>query len=295
MSSTRSGDHCTLSLRLKDPSVEVTFEVGISLRRRVVSMVPNTNKATEGVRRSVHLSVLTKSLFSGWSVPSAGLLIEVLPNSWSGMDPLGCLNHYLDVRIRIAEQLHIFCILRIFKLCNSLQKYLILLVVAINQAWFLRLGDHSRWSGVPLLGLLREWALGCKITCLTLPVSGWRPRGWGRCRGIAFGRLSGVIVNSLHMIPEIPVAWEAISRNSSLTTFIGAEERFVAVSMHSMSFALMAEQASRGRKAEFLAGVDLTFVWLQVRIHEFASTHQVVSVGSRGKQKKGEEHTRSCT
>ena len=107
--------------------------------------------------------------------------------------------------------------------------------------------------------------------------------------------MSGVIVNSLHMIPEIPVAWEAISRNSSLTTFIGAEERFVAVSMHSMSFALMAEKASRGRKAEFLAGVDLTFVWLQVRIHKFASTHQVVSVGNRGKQKKGEEHTRSCT
>jgi hypothetical protein len=49
MSSTRSGDHYTLSLRLKDPSVEVTFEVGISLRRRVVSMVLNTNKAREGV------------------------------------------------------------------------------------------------------------------------------------------------------------------------------------------------------------------------------------------------------
>jgi hypothetical protein len=98
--------------------------------------------------------------------------------------------------------------------------------------------------------------------------------------------VTGVIVNSLHMIPEIPVAWEAISGNSSLTAFIGAEEWFVAVSMHSMSFALMAEKASRGRKAEFLAGVNLTFVWLQVGIHEFASTHWVVSVANGGKQKK---------
>jgi hypothetical protein len=49
MSSTRSGDHCTLSLRLKDPSAEVTFEMGMSLRRRVVSMVLDTNKAREGV------------------------------------------------------------------------------------------------------------------------------------------------------------------------------------------------------------------------------------------------------
>jgi hypothetical protein len=47
MSSTRSGDHCTLSLRLEDPSVEVTFEVGISLCRRVVSMVLHTNMARE--------------------------------------------------------------------------------------------------------------------------------------------------------------------------------------------------------------------------------------------------------
>jgi hypothetical protein len=88
------------------------------------------------------------------------------------------------------------------------------------------------------------------------------------------------------MIPEIPVAWEAISGKSSLTAFIGTEEWFVAVSMHSMSFALMAEKGSRGRKAEFLAGVNLTFVWLQVGIHEFASTHRVVSIKSGGKQKK---------
>jgi hypothetical protein len=53
-------------------------------------------------------------------------------------------------------------------------------------------------------------------------------------------------VDSLHVVSEIPVAWETISRNSSLTTLIGAEVWFVAVSVHGMSFTLVAEQASRG-------------------------------------------------
>ena len=80
------------------------------------------------------------------------------------------------------------------------------------------------------------------------------------------------------MVPEIPVAWKAISRNSSLTSLIGAKEGLVTMSMHGMSFALMAEQTSRGRETELLAGIDLALVWLQVGIHEFAGTHRVVSV-----------------
>jgi hypothetical protein len=89
--------------------------------------------------------------------------------------------------------------------------------------------------------------------------------------------MSGVIVDSLHVVPEIPVAWKAISRNSSLTTFIGAKEWFVAVSMHGMSFTLVAEKASRGWETEILAGVDLALVWLEVGVHEFTGTHWVVS------------------
>jgi hypothetical protein len=121
-----------------------------------------------------------------------------------------------------------------------------LLLIAINPAWFLWLTGHSWWSGIPLLGLLHECGVGGKITCLTLPVFGWGTRSWRRSRSIALGWMSGVIVDSLHVVPEIPVAWKAISRNSSLTTFIGAKEWFVAVSMHGMSFTLVAEKASRG-------------------------------------------------
>jgi hypothetical protein len=76
-------------------------------------------------------------------------------------------------------------------------------------------------------------------------------------------------VYSLHVVSEIPVAWKAISGDSSLTSVIGAEEGLVAVSMHGMSFALMAEQASGGRETKLLAGIDLAFVWLQVGVHKF--------------------------
>jgi len=53
-------------------------------------------------------------------------------------------------------------------------------------------------------------------------------------------------VDSLHVVPEIPVAWEAIPLSASFAIFIGAEERFVAVTMHGMSFTLMAEKAGCG-------------------------------------------------
>jgi hypothetical protein len=53
-------------------------------------------------------------------------------------------------------------------------------------------------------------------------------------------------VYPLHVVPEIPVAWKAIPGNSTFAQFIGAEEGLVAVSMHGMSFPLMAEKASRG-------------------------------------------------
>lgn len=66
------------------------------------------------------------------------------------------------------------------------------------------------------------------------------------------------------MIPEVPVAGKAISLNASIATIIGAEEGFVAVSMHSVGLALMAEETGRGREMEVLASDDLASVWLQM-------------------------------
>jgi len=89
------------------------------------------------------------------------------------------------------------------------------------------------------------------------------------------------------VVSEIPVAWKAISGDSSLTSVIGAEEGLVAVSMHGMSFALMAEQASGGRETKLLAGIDLAFVWLQVGVHKFTEAHEVVSVEDKVEGKTG--------
>jgi hypothetical protein len=43
------------------------------------------------------------------------------------------------------------------------------------------------------------------------------------------------------MVSEIPVAWETISKHASLATFIGTKKGFVAMSMHCVGLALMAE------------------------------------------------------
>jgi len=142
--------------------------------------------------------------------------------------------------------------------------YLVLLMIVLNLARLLWLTDHNRWNGISLLGLglLYEWDIGCKIACLALPGSGWRPRGWWRSRGIALWLVSWVIVNSFHVVSEIPVPWKAISGNSSLTPLIGAKEGLIAMSMHCMSFALMAEQASRMRETKLLTGINLALIWL---------------------------------
>jgi hypothetical protein len=85
-------------------------------------------------------------------------------------------------------------------------------------------------------------------------------------------------VYTLHVVTKVPVAGKAISGHTSLATFIGAEERFVAVSMHGVGFTLMAEEASSGREIEGLTSSDLAVIWLEVRIHEFTGTHEVVSM-----------------
>jgi hypothetical protein len=80
------------------------------------------------------------------------------------------------------------------------------------------------------------------------------------------------------VVTKIPVAGKAISKDTSLTAIIGAEEGLVAVSMHGVGLALMSEETGRGREMEVLTGKDLAAVWLEMRVHEFTGTHDVVSM-----------------
>lgn len=69
-------------------------------------------------------------------------------------------------------------------------------------------------------------------------------------------------MNTLHVIAKVPLAGKAISGKTALATIIGAKEGFVAVSVHGVGFALMAEEARRGREMEIFTSNNLAAVWL---------------------------------
>lgn len=90
------------------------------------------------------------------------------------------------------------------------------------------------------------------------------------------------------------MAWEAISGNGAFTTFICAEVRFVAMSMHGVGFTLMTKEAGRGRETGVLTSVDPAPVWLQMGVDGFTVRDDMISIGEgRGELKK--YHTRNCT
>ena len=101
-------------------------------------------------------------------------------------------------------------------------------------------------------------------------------------------------MHTLHVITKVPVAREAITGDATLTAFIGTEEGFVAMAMHSVGLTLVTEETGSGGEMEILTGKYLATVWLQMRVHEFASTETMVSdVTGLGWMYR--RHTRSCT
>lgn len=217
---------------------------------------------------------------------------HVLSHDWCGIDTLGGLGHYLDTIHCIAEQRHVVTTSRIIKLAHKRLERLVLLLVTINQAGLLWLTHYNRWCGNPLWSLVHDgWF---NIVCLTL-LALCDSRRWRRCGCIALALgLSWIIVDALHVVTKIPVAWEAISGNSSLAAIIGAKEGLVAVAMETVGLTLMAEKTRSGGELEILAGGDLALVWLQVRIHEFTGAGYVVSL-AKEEEEGWKCRTRSCT
>jgi hypothetical protein len=81
-----------------------------------------------------------------------------------------------------------------------------------------------------------------------------------------------IVVNTLHVVTQVPLAGESISRNGSLTTLINTKERLVAMTMESVGLTFVAEEASSRGEAGALARLSLAAVGLQVRVHEFAGS-----------------------
>lgn len=90
-----------------------------------------------------------------------------------------------------------------------------------------------------------------------------------------------IVVNTTHMVEEVPSTRESISRDGSITSLKQAKVGVIAMAVESMSLAFVAEQAGIGRELQLglHTGRNLATVWLQVGIQIL-----VVSafLGSRG-------------
>jgi hypothetical protein len=82
------------------------------------------------------------------------------------------------------------------------------------------------------------------------------------------------------VVPEVPLPGESGSWGGALASFISAEERLVAVTVHGVGLTLMAEKTGRGGEPGVLAGLNLAPVGLQMRIHKFAVSDEVWLVGT---------------
>jgi hypothetical protein len=85
-------------------------------------------------------------------------------------------------------------------------------------------------------------------------------------------------MNTLHMISEIPMAGETVSWNTTLAAFVGAKVWFVPMTMHTMSFTLMAKKDRNQRETGIPADSDLIPVRFQVGVHLFAIQNDVISI-----------------
>lgn len=106
-------------------------------------------------------------------------------------------------------------------------------------------------------------------------------RGFGGA-GVLGG---GVVVDSTHVVVEVPAAGEAVARDRAVASFKEAEVGVVAVAVEAVGLALVTEETSVGGELELSvhAGRDLAAVGLQVRVQVFAVfVSSQPDIGARG-------------
>lgn len=120
---------------------------------------------------------------------------------------------------------------------------------------------------------------------LPLAATGRGRSGDGGGRRGRLDRDTIVIVHAAHVIPEVPLAGEAVARLGALASLIGAQVRLLAMAVHGMCLALMTEQAGSRGKAGVLASLNLAAVGLQVRVDELAVGWSMLWSSERGHRK----------
>lgn len=90
-----------------------------------------------------------------------------------------------------------------------------------------------------------------------------------------------VVVDSAHVVVEVPAAGESIARDGAVAALEEAEVRVVAMAMEAVSLALVAEETGVGGELQLgvHAGGDLAAVGLQVRVQVFAVFVRFFSFG----------------
>jgi hypothetical protein len=83
------------------------------------------------------------------------------------------------------------------------------------------------------------------------------------------------------MISEILIAGKTVSWNTILAAFIGVKVWFVPMSMHTISFMLMAKKDRKRKETGIPADSDLAPVRFQVRVHLFVIQNNMVSIRNR--------------
>lgn len=79
-----------------------------------------------------------------------------------------------------------------------------------------------------------------------------------------------VVVYAPHVVPQVPLAGEAMSRKRAFTSLISAEIGLLSMSVHGVGLTLMTKKASGRRETSVLAPFNLAAVGLEVRINELA-------------------------
>lgn len=135
--------------------------------------------------------------------------------------------------------------------------------------------DGTGLRGRPgaLHGCCARGAEHALLTAQVLLPLGCVARGRGGRGGLGrAGVLGGsVVVDSAHVVVEVPAAGEAVAWDGTVASFEEAEVGVVAVAVEAVGFALVTEEAGVGGELELgvHAGGDLAAVGLEVRVKVF--------------------------
>lgn len=199
------------------------------------------------------------------------------------------LAHGREETLCLLDELGVPCALGLFHATNDVFESLLVRSPFLDKR-LLGLGSPgSCLHGVSLCRRLaagRSRGFGCLLALPTLGLlilggpgrSSWKPV---------------IVVYTAHMVPKIPLTGKAVSGNGAVATFVGAEERLVAMPMHRVSLPLVSKKTGGRGEPRILASRVLAPIGLQMGVDKFTevkSTH--VSMYLAGKEK---ERCSCCT